>query len=34
MNMNIQYEIRENKYGKGMYVMEDVKKIHVYGLIN
>ena len=26
MNMNIQYEIRVNKYGKGIYVMEDVKK--------
>ena len=25
MNMNIQYEIRENKYGKGIYVLEDVK---------
>lgn len=23
--MNIDYEIRENKYGKGIYVMEDVK---------
>ena len=26
MNMNIEYEIRENKYGKGIYVLEDVKK--------
>ena len=23
--MNIDYEIRENKYGKGIYVLEDVK---------
>lgn len=25
MNMNIDYEIRENKYGKGIYVLEDIK---------